>query len=118
MTVERDSFEMAVRHGEIMRACAPKFNVSGWLAEIGDRNGISERQMKNLYYGKNAPSLDNFYKFVADRLLGVDYANLMLAGTGVCCTGSLPDDVARPGVAAQAATLRTIADLLESGDGK
>lgn len=64
-----------------IRARAPEMGRDGWYSEIADAIGASDGAVKNWFYGKNLPDIDNLDAL--KRHFGVEFADeIEQAATG------------------------------------
>ena len=72
------------RIGAALRARAGDFNRKGWIAELADDIGVSERQVKNWFYGHHTPGGAALLDLFAH--LGPDFTNEILEPIGLQAT--------------------------------
>ena len=80
-----------------------------WIEETADACRIAVETFKGYFYGKNAPTLDNFRKIVAH--LGATFASDVLRPAGVVCIKA--DDAAMIFSGEAIRAIRSLVPILE-----
>lgn len=105
---------VAERIGAALRARAGEVNRKGWIAELADEIGVSERQVKNWFYGHHTPGGAALLDLFAH--LGPDFANEILEPTGLAMV--VRNGVKAPPDAPTALLVADIRDVLDKHAGE